>query len=183
MAVAVCWRTATVSSNTHTHVCVLDVLLVFVAKSRSTLRVVERNGTAVLAVSCGERHMLVMHGDGTLYAAGANDAAQLSLPLSVPRSTHLQPVEHFWGLAISSFSCNFFFSLCQSIFSLLRFSYISHIGGAMHNVAVANGFVFAWGSNQHAQLAAASQIVKSPTPITVPLDAAPLYAVCGGDRS
>jgi alpha-tubulin suppressor-like RCC1 family protein len=74
-------------------------------KSRSSLRLVDRNGSTAVGVACGARHMLVLRRDGSLWASGDNSALQLALPPSIGGTSTLQPLNFFWGLAISSFAC------------------------------------------------------------------------------
>jgi hypothetical protein len=60
---------------------------------------------------------------------------------------------------------------------------IGGVGGDEHSVAIANRFVFVWGSNRACQLAAPPQITLRHQPAAVAVGGVPIDVVCGGDRT
>ncbi|KAK6050266.1 regulator of condensation [Cooperia oncophora] len=100
------------------------------------------NGTAVTSVACGEKHTLLLADDGKMWSVGGNEAGQLGRGGRGPGSFTIYPVSFSGGVEM-----------------------IQIAAGRAHSLAVAeDGRLFAWGSNEHGQLAMPRHIPWMETP-------------------
>ncbi|VDO80140.1 unnamed protein product [Heligmosomoides polygyrus] len=100
------------------------------------------NGTAVVSVACGEKHTLILADDGKMWSVGGNDHGQLGRGGRGSGSFTIYPVSFSGGVKM-----------------------IQVAAGRAHSMSVAeDGRLFAWGSNEHGQLAMPRQISWQETP-------------------
>ncbi|WKX92650.1 hypothetical protein Q1695_010576 [Nippostrongylus brasiliensis] len=100
------------------------------------------NGTSVTSIACGEKHTLILADDGKMWSVGGNEDGQLGRGSRGPGSFTIYPVSFSGGVEI-----------------------IQVAAGRSHSLAVADdGRLFAWGSNEHGQLAMPAQVSWQDTP-------------------
>uniref|UniRef100_A0A1I7XGZ0 SAM_MT_RSMB_NOP domain-containing protein n=1 Tax=Heterorhabditis bacteriophora TaxID=37862 RepID=A0A1I7XGZ0_HETBA len=101
------------------------------------------HGTAVQSVACGEKHTLMLAEDGKMWSVGGNEDGQLGRGGRGSGSYTIYPVSFTGGVEI-----------IQVISA-----------GRSHSLAVAeDGRLFAWGSNEHGQLALPHNVRWQETP-------------------
>ncbi|XGW20104.1 hypothetical protein V3C99_003715 [Haemonchus contortus] len=100
------------------------------------------SGTAVISVACGEKHTLLLAEDGKMWSVGGNDAGQLGRGGRGAGSFTIYPVSFSGGVEM-----------------------IQIAAGRSHSLAVAeDGRLFAWGNNEHGELAMPRYISCQETP-------------------
>ncbi|EPB66807.1 regulator of condensation [Ancylostoma ceylanicum] len=99
-------------------------------------------GTAVTSVACGEKHTILLADDGKMWSVGGNEDGQLGRGGRGPGSFTIYPVSFSGGVRM-----------------------LQVAAGRSHSLAVAeDGRLFAWGSNEHGQLAMPRHISWQETP-------------------
>ncbi|EYC41467.1 hypothetical protein Y032_0568g55 [Ancylostoma ceylanicum] len=99
-------------------------------------------GTAVTSVACGEKHTILLAEDGKMWSVGGNEDGQLGRGGRGPGSFTIYPVSFSGGVKM-----------------------LQVAAGRSHSLAVAeDGRLFAWGSNEHGQLAMPRHISWQETP-------------------
>ncbi|KIH66861.1 regulator of condensation [Ancylostoma duodenale] len=99
-------------------------------------------GTAVTSVACGEKHTILLAEDGKMWSVGGNEDGQLGRGGRGPGSFTIYPVSFSGGVRM-----------------------LQVAAGRSHSLAVAeDGRLFAWGSNEHGQLAMPRHISWQETP-------------------
>ncbi|KAK6729570.1 hypothetical protein RB195_006550 [Necator americanus] len=102
-------------------------------------------GTAVVSVACGEKHTILLAEDGKMWSVGGNEDGQLGRGGRGPGSFTIYPVSFSGGVKMLQIAA-----------------------GRSHSLSVAeDGRLFAWGSNEHGQLAMPRHISWQETPNSI----------------
>ncbi|CAB3407982.1 unnamed protein product [Caenorhabditis bovis] len=119
----------------------------------------DATGTLVKSVACGENHTLFLTENGKMWSVGGNQDGQLG------RGNHNEGSFSIFPVSCSS-----------------GVSYIQIAAGRAHSLALAeDGRVFAWGSNEHGQLALPSNTQRQEVPKRIQVLSEVVQIACGSD--